>query len=498
MRVVAKEMSKEDMTKWLNHFDEFVSAFSEDLAENKARGVDPRHLRRLLLQHWDTFRNVGITLSQGILGTLEIPPGQERKLEFAVRAMGGLKRAPNDLVAWWDKNESFLQFLSNAAHTWPEKTEGQSSQIFKVGPFTVHNTLGTNAKGLQGVVDALERAGTLLKATPFPGAEKVLYGNVFIVGRLRQANTIAWYSINDDEVSIRPFKNASIDELQNLIHELGHRYHYKFVDAAAWAMWQRYHQRRPYTFGDVDMPEVGDTLEFNNVSGFKGFPTIQRIEKGPEGTRYYFTETKFFQYKQLWSILQGQNHQFPTLYARTNANEHFAEAFSLYVTGRLKEPFLSNFKSIFEKGEMPNRTDLPPTISTSVSASRVASRYMKARFFPRIFPDQSVDEAMEIKDHVDRFLELAIIPGHPDLTMSANELEKHTEGHVPNPFGFYSDYIITKPNHSAQMAHRDAEAEVSRYTQHGKAILQQAKTVMLIFWKDKNLWSGVVNYREIR
>ena len=496
MQIIAKTVSQDELTRLKMQYDAARRAFAGPVQDRPDDYKNP-YMKRYL--PWGSFHNAGVLYVQALMGSKEPPAVNKKDFAKAVKLFMGTVRMPNNVVAWvWD-NAALLNML-RTADQWPDKVEGDApgaASVFKVGPFTAHNNLGVTGTALDTITDALKRAATLLKATNIPNIEKVLYGDVMIVGNIAKSNHLAWYYKNEDVVYVRPFKKVGVDELHRIIHELGHRYVSKFLPRQEFSKWSGYHQSLQWKRIDVSPKElhVGDEMPFR-IKGIKGTPVIQKIEeKPPMKTRMvYFSErvvTTEPSVKMWLRDAEEQSQKYPTAYAAKDAEEHFCEALALYAMGKLEEPHLANFKSIIEKGEMPSK-------NVSASAKRVAAQYMKARFFPRLFPDDTVDEAMDAKNQVNRSLELAVIPGQPNLRLPDNELDSYAEGNLPNPFGFYSNYLITKPRNSAREAYQDAEAEVDRYTQHKQAILQQARTVMLIFWKDKGLWSAVINYREIQ
>lgn len=295
---------------------------------------------------WSHFIHNATDLSRALLGSKEIPPGQAKPLEVAVRAVLSSKRGPNDVVKWYDANRKHLDFLYDAARTWPERAD-ESAQVFRVGPFVVHNTLGLPQDKLEGVITALEKAVVLIKGMKVPGIEKVLYGDVMIVGSLHGSNTLAFYYADEDVVYLRPIKNAGTDELHNLIHELGHRYIHKIADTKTVIAWRRYHTGIRFQHTSVDI-KPGDIIPVR-VKGVKGDPIVERVVPGAV---YFQGLSGFFSMSDIKKVMH-EHTAYPTPYASKSESEHFCEALALRAMGKLKEPHLTNFKAIIEEGKEP-------------------------------------------------------------------------------------------------------------------------------------------------
>lgn len=357
MIVQARTVNQSEVNNLMIRFD----GQRRDLTK-KLEGVDGTnpYIRKYL--PWPAFRNAAILYIQALMGSKEIPSESKRDFDKAVKLFMGTTRTPNDPAQWLFKNYILLDLLVRA-YRWPEKVEGQTESVFRVGPFIVHNNLGAAGGDLDKVKDALNRAASLIRATSIPNIDKVLYGDVMVVGNIAKGSELAWYYENEDAVYVRLFKKAGIDELNNLIHELGHRYIFKFMPRSTYAIWVRYHDSLKHKQIEVNVGDlkVGDPMPFK-IAGVKGVPTIQKIENG----KVYFTDTKF----ALEAIVKGwlresarAGQRYPTLYSAKSADEHFCDSLALYAMGSLKEPFLTPFKTIVEQGQDP-------------SVMKVASRWL--------------------------------------------------------------------------------------------------------------------------
>jgi hypothetical protein len=366
MDVGAKQVSYTEISRLTAEYFRTLTQLKAKVDDYRSMGDNPYAQRTLRI--WASpFIQRGVLLAQAVLGTKEPPPSQRKAFEQAVRLFMSASRGPNKVIEWFDKNQHLMNLLYEAADNWPDKIEGQTK--FQMGPFTVHNSIGLEGSDLEATKDALTRTTILLKASQVPGIQQVLYGDVMVVAKITKARYIAWYYPGEDVVYLRPFKNAGADELNSILHELGHRYVHKFIDKATWRRWQLYHSRLEWQKTNVTavLPQVGDSLPFL-VKGIKGRPIIQKIETEPPYPHriYYLSETKFVSEPTMkaWiqeSLVRGA--KYPTTYSATNAEEHFCESFALYAAGKLKEPHLSAFKTIIEEGKEPEMklgTRIPP------------------------------------------------------------------------------------------------------------------------------------------
>lgn len=363
MERFAKQATPAEMAQLAAEFNRmlgFVLAKAEDIRYQK----DNKYIVQMYLgMAWNPFHTAGLYLAQAVLGSKEVPEKQRSNLDKVSRLFISAVRMPNKPIEWLDKNIKLLNFLYDAATKWPEKTEGD--QKFPLGPFTVHNTMGLDGADLEGTKSTLERASILIKGLNVPGIDRILYGDVMIVGRLHKGNTLAWYAIAEDVVYLRPFKNAGADELHNVIHELGHRYLRKFVTTTLWDEWKRYHDMmRWQPSPTVKLPEVGEPLPFD-VTGFKQRPIVHKIV----GLDYFVDERRSISRSTIKQFLESEA-KYPTPYSAQSAEEHFCEAMALRAMGKLKEPNLSAFKFIVEDGKtgwnaLKLGTALPPGWTTT-------------------------------------------------------------------------------------------------------------------------------------
>ena len=299
---------------------------------------------------WQELIEKGQEVSKDILSTRSIPNDRKDQLELTYRLLFGSSKPPNNFLTWWDDNRSHILIL-NEAIKWPAKTDG-TDELFTVGSFTVHNTVGATGPELKAIKDELERAGTAIKSNPVPGFAKVLYGDVHVVGNIREAHNAAWYDIADDSLYLRLKQATGMDEVHALIHELGHRYWHKFAEPAKKKAWEALHnklKRRP-----AQLPSVGEEVHVD-VNGANGrWPIVTEVTP----KHIYFTiDINGRPYKDAISVAVMSRYYkdvqrssvFPTRYSATSAQEHFCESVALMAMGTLTDEFAVPFNAIWNK-----------------------------------------------------------------------------------------------------------------------------------------------------
>lgn len=322
---------------------------------------------------WIGLINAARPLAESILTMKTIPAGQTKPLEMAVRLVLNAKRPPEDIVKWYTTNRNRIKLL-NQAIAWPFKEEGvEDDQTFKIGPLTIHNTLGLSGNDLTAVKASIQKTIDLIKRLDVPHIEKVLYGDVHLVAKLKQNRTIAWYAIASDDIFVRPFKNVGVDEIQSLVHEFGHRYLRKFADQQPQMDWVRHHASLSRNQQKVEMPKPGDPLPVP-LQGSKTIPIITKID---QGVKLELDTGGFIKWDSLYLLLKKKSEQaqYPTNYAATDSSEHFCESLGLRAVGQLKGIHLTAFQRIWEGKVMAE-----PTIQVEKVAERLATKFAASTY----------------------------------------------------------------------------------------------------------------------
>lgn len=321
-------------------YNKALSALDLTVSQEKSRV--PRPNPYILRNSFVPVVNTGRVMAEWAIQTRTIPSGQTKALELAARLMT-LARVPSNIVQWYETNRPKLNFLLETL-TWGEKSSGPSGglELTTVGPFKVHNTIGAKEKQfkeLQGLVKAAVKA-----ITPVMDFKKVLYGDVFVVGQLRQSRTLAWYSPSEDEVYLRNLAKKGIDDLASLIHELGHRYWFKFATANQKRNITALYSKLGWDARRVEVPvlKAGELLPVN----LRGELTPRRITKVTP-LFYELGSGISVRISAVEGILKRkavEGKLFPSGYSMKDDVEFFAECFSFYVLGRLPAGLVPQFE----------------------------------------------------------------------------------------------------------------------------------------------------------
>lgn len=343
----------EDITRNLPAFQSAYNDLLSSVTDGQSRGLDGSTtiVRRWANVPWIQLMDKGYIIAEGLMSTRSVPPRQAKGLEMALRLFYRSRRMPKDIYKWWTKNQKRLLFIIAAANKWPEKVEG-GDELFKVGPFTIHNVVGISGAELEGFKKALAAAVKMARKNPVPGFSKVLYGDIYYVGNISNAHHAAWYNPGEDILYVRPNKKKwGHDGAQTLVHELGHRYWRKFASKSQKRAWDLHHFEIDLKIVEVPMPQVGDPLPLRVRGAPRGWrPTVGRMDKtnywydrpdGSEGTILSFN---------IWKVVrknEGAALKFPTAYSGVNQEEHFCEALKLRAAGILAADHKAAFDDIW-------------------------------------------------------------------------------------------------------------------------------------------------------
>jgi hypothetical protein len=272
-------------------------------------------------------------------------------MEMAYRLFAVSRRMPKDVYKWWAKNKRRIDFIIEAVRKWPEKQEG-GDELFILGSFRVHNTVGATGSELASLKKTIEMAEKLVRKNSVPGFRRVLYGDIQVVSRITQAHHAAWYHPADDSLYLRRGKKTGMDEVQSLVHELGHRYWDKFALKDTKSQWRQHHWRVENQDVDVDLPGVGETIPVR-VKGVKGDPIVKKMEGGhywfevPVGKKVRTLSIPIYRIQKILADNEKRVKNFPTPYASKNEEEHFCESLKMLAAGVLPDEHAIPFKVIW-------------------------------------------------------------------------------------------------------------------------------------------------------
>ncbi len=358
-------------------------------------------VRRWANQPWVALITRGLPIVEGLLSTRSIPPRKAKGLEMAYRLFFRSRQMPKDVYKWWAKNQKRCLLVLDAAKNWPEKQEG-GDELFKLGSFTVYNTIGVSGVELEGFKKALAAAEQMIKKNPIPGISRTLYGDVYYVGQIGNAHHAAWYNYKEDILYIRPNKKQwGHDGAQTIVHELGHRFWRKFADKRKRNEWDGHHLGVQIKQVDVKMPDVGDSLPVRFRGAPRGWrPVVDHTTQGqywfktPDGRMDSITR---FRVHQIANKNEGDEKRFPTRYSAKNEEEHFCESLKLLAAGMLPDEHAIPFNAIWNSGgksaslqdildDLEEDMDLAGVSPPSKTARTISDRWLR-RIIARSYKD---------------------------------------------------------------------------------------------------------------
>lgn len=202
-----------------------------------------------------------------------------------------------------------------------------------------------------------------------PVFPQVLYGNVYLSNHLQKGKA-AWYVSGHDKFYLDVKAQKRFNDVYTILHELGHRYDYQFLDKGIKQRCDALSTRRVYEkvlFDEARRTKVADETVALVKAKLAGQPTepmstdlVMWLKgpyiKGGEATKLTsafaagkITEAELhdgIKGTQDADMMTGQVLQGPLLvtpYGGTNTRENFAEAFAHYV---LDMPMPEEFKAL--------------------------------------------------------------------------------------------------------------------------------------------------------
>jgi len=325
---------------------ELHEQLEEALVRAKDRESSPsmthRTIKAFCERKWNRVITVGRSLAQIIAEQKSIPRGESKKFELASRLFISARRFPRDLQKWIAKNQKHIDYLARAV-SWGEKSDSaQEDEVFTHGSFTVHNVQQLDGKKLDNAKKLISQAESKIRSSQIPNVSSVLYGDLFLVGRIEGKKVVAWYYPESDQIHLRTLLRVRTNEVLTLIHELGHRYWRRFLNAEVKREWLSHHNQ--ISDGRAVIPSVGDTIPVK-IKGFRGNPTVTRIEN----SNYYLNDTKgYLTFRQVYNLMTklAREANYPSQYASTDPEEHFCESFAMYALGTLSEEHVEAFERI--------------------------------------------------------------------------------------------------------------------------------------------------------
>jgi hypothetical protein len=316
--------------------------------------------------------------SRYVVDNLAFPRGKAKKVEMAVREFARV-REPKNLAKWYAANKARMELLVSAKD-WPLRSEAHDDveRVFRYGPFTVHNTIHLDDKGLARAKGIIDKALKASSKTGLPGFSAMATGNLYLVGQIGRRGWAAWFMPGKKGYYLRPtMRGVSEDaSARHLLHEMGHMYWEKRLSRETKKKWSGYHTTLQYGV-DVKMPEPGDTLPLKvNRKEVR----IDRRESGLFVLHDAQTDEEVGRvpadklYK--WMLEATRAGRYPSVYAAKGGfEEHFCEALSFRAMKGLSTENEQSFREIL-LGEGRVQED-------RAIAARVAAKYKKKKEVPK-------------------------------------------------------------------------------------------------------------------
>lgn len=245
----------------------------------------------------------------------------------------------------------------------PGATETAPDVTLRAGPFTLVNTGGFDGKTMQQVAGVVEKAAQLMSEK---GLGRVLYGEMHVSNTVSRANVLAFYLVQKDEMFIRAnLKGKEGTAVRTVIHELGHRLHYKFLkgkDREIQGMYLRI--GRAHSQGERDLremvmkdpalkPTIGDTLKATNgdftITGFdygRGGFIVKVVSATDPKVTGKLSLDAYIRMKGIKAPPSEKASGYVTGYAAKNHDENFAEMIAEWCLGHLPKDQVEMLEAI--------------------------------------------------------------------------------------------------------------------------------------------------------
>jgi hypothetical protein len=185
----------------------------------------------------------------------------------------------------------------------------------------------------------------------FGDPDKVCYGDIFITNTVgRNSRVLAFYVANKDEMFIRAnLKGVKGNALHTVLHELGHRLHYKFMSGKQREINSLYsvldrksgetkREKLETLLANPGLqPQPGDTLELKGKTYIVNtvvYDTVS-LRLAEDSTQKASINLLAYMKMKGVKIPVGPMVDFITDYAEKNADENFAEMVAFYCLGQL-------------------------------------------------------------------------------------------------------------------------------------------------------------------
>lgn len=294
-----------------------------------------------------------------ILRQYKMAPKDRKVMETAAKtfAKGSVRVQRSKAIETYVKMlKAYTLFLEVAQRVVAKGTlHTDSDTTLTAGPFTLINTGGFDAKQMEVAQKVVIQAA---KALQSKGLGKVCYGDIQITNSIdNSTRTLAFYLIGKDEMYVRAnLKGKQGPAVTSVIHELGHRLHYKYLKSKDAELKEIYRsiknqenaQLKEYLQDKSQHPKPGETIKEGRttyvVTGL-GYnrrtyePTVE-LENEKDPNRKASLPLK------AWFQNKGHAMAFVSNYASTTYEENFAEMIAFYCEGLLPDDQVAMLKGL--------------------------------------------------------------------------------------------------------------------------------------------------------
>lgn len=250
-----------------------------------------------------------------------------------------------------------------------EKTEDTGESDIKVHNLNIHIESKVSKPQQQKIIDVIEKSYKILQKIKL---ENLMTGNCYVTKKF-SASYWGLYNIVRDYISVKPNIENEEDSIHTFVHEMGHKFMYKFmspanrkivIDKYVELMKQGEQYTQPTARGNADevfkkiAKEQGELVYVGKTKKYKSFNpyvistyTTEKMEiKSKLAPMIRLTAHPYAFFTSDWenngkplvdSSVSYKNKTFsdswfPTAYSRTNFEEFWAEIFAFYATGKFK------------------------------------------------------------------------------------------------------------------------------------------------------------------
>lgn len=308
-------------------------------------------------------RRYGIPLLfLGLLKQYQMDTKERKVVERAAKAFAKTRiQVPKKSTAAFylkmlTEYRTYLQAAERVIAKGLAHTDEGSETVLQAGPFTLINAGGFDQKTMEAVQKVIEQAAQKLRAKSLG---KVCYGNIQITNTIgRSTRVLAFYLVNKDEMYVRAnLKGKQGPAVMSVMHELGHRLHYKFLRSKNNEITSIYNRLKGENDAALDeavrdssnYPEKGTTIADGRKTWVVDGWQLNLRTSEPDIQLYLQKDPSKKARLPMRAWLQenlSTSATFVSQYASTKPEENFAEMVAYYCEGLLPDDQVRMLKSV--------------------------------------------------------------------------------------------------------------------------------------------------------